>query len=132
MKKDKIIFWIATVIVSGMMLFAAFGYLTNEQIKGGFVHLGFPSYFRVELGVAKGLGAIALLLPMLPVRLKDFVYSGFAITFISAFIAHISSGDPFSVAINPVIFLGVLVVSYIYLHKMRDVQTVRENESQAK
>ena len=30
MKKNKIIYWIATGIVGAMMLFSAFGYLTNE------------------------------------------------------------------------------------------------------
>jgi hypothetical protein len=119
MKKDKIIFWIITGIVSTMMLFSAFNYLTNEVIKGAFVHLGFPSYFRIELAVAKVLGVIVLLLPVIPTRLKDFAYTGFAITFISAFIAHLSSGDPISIAFVPLVFLGILVVSYIYLHKMR-------------
>lgn len=117
MKKDKILFWIATGIVSIMMLFAAFSYFTNKETKGAFVYLGFPSYFRIELGVAKALGAIALLLPLIPNRLKEFAYFGFAITFISAFIAHLSSGDPFSVAFGPLVFLGILVVSYIYLQK---------------
>jgi hypothetical protein len=123
MKKDKIIFWITTGGVSVMMLFAAFSYLTNEEIKVGFVHLGFPSYFRIELGIAKALGAIALLLPITPNRLKEFAYFGFTITFISAFIAHVSSGDPVSVAIAPMVCLVILVVSYIYLHKTRILQT---------
>jgi len=123
MKKDKIFFWISTVIVSAMMLFSAFNYLTNEVMKAGFVHLGFPSYFRIELAIAKILGAIVLILPGIPTRVKDFAYTGFAITFISAFIAHLSSGDPVSVALMPVIFMVIMVVSYIYFHKTRKLQT---------
>lgn len=123
MKKDKIIFWITSGIVSAMMLFSAFNYLTNEGMKEAFVHLGFPSYFRIELAIAKILGAIVLILPLIPNRLKEFAYTGFAITFISAFIAHISSGDPISVAFMPVVFLAILVVSYIYFHKTRKLQT---------
>jgi len=119
MKKDKIIFWITTGIVSVMMLFSAFNYLTNEVMKGAFVHLGFPSYFRIELAVAKILGAIVLVLPLIPNRIKEFAYFGFAITFVSAFIAHLSSGDPVSVALMPVGFVVILVVSYIYSHKTR-------------
>jgi len=121
-KKDKIIFWITTGIVSVMMLFSAFNYFTNEEIKGAFVHLGFPSYFRIELGVAKVLGAIALLLPIIPNRFKEFAYVGFTITFISAFIAHLSSGDPVSVAVAPVVFLVILVVSYIFFNKQSNLQ----------
>jgi len=123
MKKDKIIFWTTTGIVFVMMLFAAFNYLTNEEIKVSFVRLGFPSYFRIELALAKAMGAIALLLPAIPFRLKEFAYFGFAITFISAFIAHLSSGDPIQVAFAPLVFLVILVVSYIYLQKTRKLQT---------
>jgi hypothetical protein len=91
-------------------------------MKVAFVHLGFPSYFRIELAIAKILGAIVLILPLIPNRLKEFAYTGFAITFVSAFIAHISSGDPVSVALMPVVFLVILVVSYIYFHKTRKVK----------
>jgi hypothetical protein len=123
MKKEKMFFWITTGLVSVMMLFSVYSYLTNQVMKSGFVHLGFPSYFRIELAVAKFWGVIVLLIPIIPTRLKDFAYTGFAITFISAFIAHLSSGDPISVAFVPLVFLGILVVSYIYLHKMRKLQT---------
>ncbi len=122
MKKNKIIFWLTTGLVSIMMLFAAFNYLTNPEIKGAFTHLGFPSYFRVELATAKVLGVIALLLPIIPAKLKQFAYFGFAITFVSAFIAHISSGDPVNAAIMPIVFLALLVVSYIYFPKVKTVK----------
>ena len=118
MKKDKIIFWITTGLVSLMMLYSAYSYLTNEQIKGAFVHLGFPPYFRIELAVAKTLGAIALVLPFIPNLVRAFAYIGFGITFISAFIAHVSSGDPFSYAVMPLIFLALLAISYNYSHKL--------------
>ena len=86
-------------------------------MKDGFIHLGFPVYFRIELAIAKLLGAVVLILPMIPARIKDFAYTGFAITFTSAFIAHQSSGDAISIAIMPLLFLGILAVSYIYYHK---------------
>jgi hypothetical protein len=124
MKRNKIIFWITTVIVSAMMLYSAFNYLTNEVMKGAFVHLGFPSYFRIELAVAKILGAIVLILPLIPGRLKEFAYFGFAITFISAFIAHISSGDHFSVAVAPLVFLGILATSYWHFRRIVLTQQV--------
>lgn len=119
MKKDKIIFWVTTGIVSLMMLFSAFNYLTNEEIKTAFIHLGFPSYFRIELAIAKILGALVLVLAIVPVSIRQFVYSGFAITFVSAFIAHLSSDDSISIAIMPIIFLLLLSVSYIYSQKLK-------------
>ncbi len=118
MKKNRIIYWIATGILGAMMLFSAFGYFTNEEMKAAFVHLGFPGYFRIELAIAKIIGVVVLLIPLIPKEIKDMAYVGFAITFISAFIAHTSSGDPLSVAIMPLIFLGILVVSFIYNNKL--------------
>ena len=55
-------------------------------------HLGFPSYFRIELSWAKFLGIVMLLAPV-PARLKEWAYAGFAITLVSALIAHVAVGD---------------------------------------
>ena len=101
-----------------MMLFAAFSYFICQMVKEGFVHPGFTTYLRIELGTAKILGIIALLLPMIPAKIKKFPYSGFTITFISAFIAHLSSGDPVRIAIKTVVALVILIVSYIYYTKI--------------
>ena len=119
MKTNKIIYWVSTALISVMMLFAGYAYFTSPMAKTGFQHLGFPDYFRVELGVAKVLGAIALLLPWIPGKIKEFAYSGFAIVLVSAFIAHLSSGDPLTVAFNPVMALIFLVVSYITYSKLK-------------
>lgn len=112
--KNKIIYWTTTGIITAMMLFSAFGYFTNPDMKAAFVHLGFPDYFRIELGVFKILGALALILPIVSDKIKSFAYFGFALTFVSAFIAHIASGDPISVAAAPIVFLSILGVSHYY------------------
>ena len=119
MKTHKIIFWITTAIVSLMMLYSAYQYLTTEEMKAAFTHLGFPDYFRIELAVAKLFGALILLIPAVPKSLKEFTYAGFAIVFVSAFIAHMSNRDPMSYAMAPVIFLILLIVSYIYYSKLK-------------
>src|SRR5258708_34238734 len=105
MKKNMIIYWTSTAIVAGMMLFSGFSYLTNEEMKGAFVHLGFPSYLRVELATAKIVGALALIIPAIPFTIKQFAYFGFALTFVSAFLAHVSVGDSANYAVMPLIFL---------------------------
>jgi hypothetical protein len=112
--KNKIIYWTTTGIITAMMLFSAFGYFTSPDMKAAFVHLGFPDYFRIELGVLKVLGAFALILPIVSDKIKSFAYFGFALTFVSAFIAHIASGDPISVAAAPIVFLCILGVSHYY------------------
>lgn len=59
-----------------------------------FARLGFPAgFFRVELSWAKVAGVAALLIPMVPGRLKEWAYAGFAINLVSALIAHISISD---------------------------------------
>ena len=113
-KTNKIIYWATTAIISAMMLFIAFGYFTNADMQAAFVHLGFPSYFRIELGILKVLGAFALILPMVSDKIKSFAYFGFVLTFVSGFIAHFASGDPISATIMPIVFLMILAVSYYY------------------
>lgn len=119
MNKNKIIYWATTAIISAMMVFSAYGYFSNPDMKVAFVHLGFPDYFRIELGVLKVLGALVLILPQVSDKIKSFAYFGFALTFVSAFIAHLASGDPMSVATTPIIFLVILGVSYYYQDKFK-------------
>ena len=85
---------------------------------GIYQHLGFPQYFRRELGVAKIVGVILLLIPAVPVKIKDWVYAGFGITLVSGAIAHFSSGDHFGYIVNVFFWLALLVVSYIYWQKL--------------
>ncbi len=129
MKTLKIVYWVSTAIVVLMMIYAAWSYLTNNQVKQAFIHLGFPGYFRIELAIAKIIGAVVLLAPFKR-RIKEWAYVGFAIVFISALIAHLSSGDPASVYIMPVIFLFILLVSYISYLKIGGNATVETHGSE--
>jgi uncharacterized membrane protein YphA (DoxX/SURF4 family) len=118
MKTIKITYWITTAIVALMMTYSCYAYLTLPTAPQGFQHLGFPSYFRVELAFAKLIGAALLLLP-LAARIKEWAYAGFTFTFVSAFIAHTASGDPASRWMMPLIFLVLLAVSYSTYHKLQ-------------
>jgi len=116
MKTTKIIYYSSTGLISLAMLFSTYAYLTKPELKGAFQHLGFPDYFRIELAVAKCMAAIAI---WLPVRLlKEAAYIGLAISFVSAAIAHIASGDPTGHIIYPLVVLAILIVSYITHNKM--------------
>jgi hypothetical protein len=127
MKKDKIIYWTTTGIVGAVMVFSIITFVFNDHFpfpngpEGAFVHLGLPNYFKIELTTAKIFGVLALLIPATPRKLKEFAYFGFAITLLSAGIAHFSVGDArLSVLfiIDPFIFFGILVVSYRYFNKL--------------
>ena len=87
-----IAFWIVTVAFCLQMAFTAYAELRLPQVAEAFTHLGFPSYFRVELSWAKVVGVVLLLAPV-PARLKEWAYAGFAFDLGSAIIAHLSVGD---------------------------------------
>jgi hypothetical protein len=123
MKTLKITYWITTAIVALMMLFSAYMYLNAPMVQQSFHRLGFPDYLRVELAIAKIIGVVLLLIPV--ARVKEWAYAGFAITFISAFVAHTESGDPSSIRIMPVIFLILLAVSYYTYYKRSHLQQVK-------
>lgn len=86
-------FWISTALFALQMSFTAYAQLQLPQVAGAFAHLGFPAYFRVELSWAKLAGVAALLVPMAPARIKEWAYAGFAITLVSALIAHLVVGE---------------------------------------
>jgi hypothetical protein len=100
-----------------VMVWSAYNFAFNPAMKGAFAHLGLPNWFRIELTTAKALGAFALLIPMVPSRIKEFAYFGFAITLISAAIAHLSSGDSVYFEIGHSTFFISLTISYLYYHK---------------
>jgi len=85
-------FWIVTALFCLQIGFTAYAQLRLPQVAEAFTHLGFPDYFRVELSWAKLLGVMLLLAPV-PARLKEWAYAGFAVTLVSALIAHLAVGD---------------------------------------
>jgi hypothetical protein len=122
MKHMNIIYWVATALTSIMTAMAGIMYFTDPNVAIGFGHLGFPDYFRQELGIAKLIAAVVIILPMVPLRVKEWAYIGLGITFVSAFIAH-AAVDGASTGIAPLVSLALLAVSYIYLHKRQATMT---------
>jgi hypothetical protein len=88
MKKDKIIFWIATLIIFIMEGIMPALTSQTELAKQGIRHLGYPGYFGNALIVFKVLGVFALVAPQIPKRVKEWAYAGFAFNFIFATISH--------------------------------------------
>jgi len=108
----KITYWLTTGLVALLSLFAAFAYLSGSpQAVQGFAHVGYPQQLRVILGIAKLLGAIALVAPGLA-RVKEWAYAGFAFAWISACVAHYLANDG-AQAFMPLVLLVLLVISYV-------------------
>ncbi len=107
-----IVYWASTGLVAAMALLSTYFYLTGSpSAVQGFTHVGYPQQLRVLLGVAKLLGAIALVIPSWP-RLKEWAYAGFTFAWIAAFFAHYLAKDG-GQAFMPLILLALLAVSYV-------------------
>lgn len=108
----KVIYWLTTGLLAAMSAFAGFAYLSGSpQAVQGFAHVGYPPQLRVLLGIAKPLGAIALVIPGLP-KLKEWAYAGFTFAWIAAFVAHYLAKDG-PRAYMPLVLLVLLAISYL-------------------
>ena len=126
-KKNTIIYWISTGIIALFELSGAF-FINSEMAKEGTRHLGLPEWFRWEVSIGHIIGGILLIVPIHK-RIKEWVYVAFGIDFISATIAYLSV-DGFGMnALSPVIMFGLLVVSYIYYHKIQRQKELIKNRS---
>lgn len=119
MKKQKIIFWSATIFIflfEGLMP-GLTGH--TEMAKEGIRHLGYPEYFGTVFVVFKVIGAFILIIPAIPARLKEWAYAGFSFDFAFAFIS-IWVVDGFGVPVLlPLVVWAILMLSYISYHKLR-------------
>jgi DoxX-like family len=122
MKKTKIIYWVTTSIIflwEGIM--PALTSHTQVAVEG-IRHLGYPDYFRVMLTVFKVLGSLALILPMVGARYKEWAYAGLGITLISATISHWAvDGFNNGQTLFPIVIFLILAVSYVQYHKLQSL-----------
>jgi len=115
MKYDKTISLIVPALISFFMLFSAY---VSETRAVEFAHLGFPNYFRIELTMAKVIGALLLLIPQVPARIKEWIYVCFGVVLISAAIAKFNSGYPMMGVVEPMIVFTIMVGSLLTLNKL--------------
>ncbi len=120
MKKEKIIFWTATTIIA--LFEGVMPALTSQTAlaKEGIRHLGYPEYFGNALVVFKVLGVLALIIPQVPNRVKEWAYAGFAFDFIFATISHAAVDGIHVQTFFPMVVFAILAVSYIYYHKLNN------------
>lgn len=107
-KRNKIIYWIATIWLSlGMLSSAIVQLLKMEEEIAFIIELGYPVYFLTLLGILKILGVVTLLIPRFPL-LKEWAYAGFSFAMVGAAYSHIASGT--TNEIFPSLFLLTLTI----------------------
>lgn len=121
MKKNKIIFWTATTIIALMeaVMPITTWILAPEYMTFGTKALNYPDYFAYSLAIAKVLGVVAITYPKTPARLKEWAYAGLSFTLTFAFISHACVDKNIGFMLMPLVFLGILMVSYVYYQKIQ-------------
>ncbi len=119
MKKTKITYWTGTIII--FLMEGLMPALTSqtELAKEGIRHLGYPEYFGNALVVFKILGTLALIIPKVPNRIKEWAYAGFAFDFIFACLSHWAVDGFGGQTLFPLFFLAILITSYISYERLR-------------
>jgi len=110
MKRDKIIYYVATGLLSLIMIMSAGMYFfKNPMVQETFTKLGHPTYIIYPLAILKLLGLVAIW-TRTSVWLKEWAYAGYFFNAILAAAAHLSVDDGESGAAIAVLIL--ILTSY--------------------
>jgi uncharacterized membrane protein YphA (DoxX/SURF4 family) len=127
-KRNKIIYWIATIWLSLGML--STGAMQLFHVKGdgpgsldSMMQLGYPVYFVTILGICKILGVVTLLIPRFPL-LKEWAYAGFFFMMSGAVYTHIAAGNAMTETFPSLLLLILAIVSWYFRPSDRKVVSV--------
>lgn len=112
--RNKIIYWIATALLSFGMLGSGVSQILHvKEMDELITHIGFPLYFIYIIGVWKILGVIAILIPKFKL-LKEWAYAGFFFLLTGALISHLAMGDEGKAIFGPLFQTMFVVVSWYF------------------
>ncbi len=124
-KRNKIIYWVATVwLALGMASTGIVQLMGMEEEVAMMDHLGYPIYFLTIIGIWKLLGVVALLIPRFPL-LKEWAYAGFAFTMIGAIASHLAVGDAAVDLFGPTLLLALSIISWYFRPASRKTTTIQ-------
>lgn len=116
MQREKRIYWVITIITMSLIVLPSY-FAPREYLIETIRRMQFPSYFGLELDILKIVGAIIILVPLIPVMFKEWSYVGFGILLLSASLAHWLVDGP-AKGIAPLIPFAILCSSYYYFRKL--------------
>lgn len=113
-KRNKIIYWIATIwLALGMTSTGIVQIIKLKEEVDMMTHLGYPLYFLTLIGVWKILGVIAILIPKFPL-LKEWTYAGFFFAMSGAIFSHLSVGDDAIALFGPTLLIVLTIISWYF------------------
>jgi hypothetical protein len=113
-RRDKIIYWVATLWLSlGMVSTGVVQLMKMPEEVENFTSLGYPGYLMTIIGTWKILGVATLLIPRVPV-LKEWAYAGFFFAMTGAVISHLISGHGGKEIFGPMLLLVLTVISWYF------------------
>lgn len=118
MKKQKMIYWVSTIIL-GFIIIPGIFFMNTEFALAGPRHLGIPNWLRLEVGIANFIAGLVLVIPYVKGWIKEQAYIGLGFTYLSALIGHMTIDGFGTSAAQAIVFFLLLLTSYIYYHKMR-------------
>ena len=124
-KRNKIIYWVATVwLALGMTSTAIVQLIKMDEEVTNFTDLGYPIYLMTLLGVWKLLGVFAILIPKYPL-LKEWAYAGFFFAMSGAVISHIAVQDAAITLFGPILLLVLTVISWYFRPAERRINAIK-------
>ena len=113
-KRDKIIYWVATLwLALGMVSTGMVQLVKMKEEVDNFSSLGYPAYLMTIIGGWKLLGVVTVLMPKFPL-LKEWAYAGFFFAMTGAVISHLISGHGGKEIFGPMLLLVLTVISWYF------------------
>jgi uncharacterized membrane protein YphA (DoxX/SURF4 family) len=120
-KRNKIIYWIATIwLALGMLSTGIVQLLKLKEEVDMMTNLGYPLYFLTLLGIWKILGVVAVLIPKFPL-LKEWAYAGFFFAMSGAVFSHVANGDGAKDFFGPLLLIILTFVSWYFRPEDRKI-----------
>ncbi len=113
-RRDKIVYWIATIWLSLGMVSTGFVQIIHlEEEATKMKALGYPLYFLTIIGIWKILGVVAVIVPKFPL-LKEWAYAGFFFVMSGAIFTHLAVGDKAVEFFGPSLLLILTIISWYF------------------
>ena len=125
-KRNKIIYWVATILFSfGMLASGIQQVMRTQAMVDILTKLGYPPYFMTILGIWKILGVVAILIPGFKL-VKEWAYAGFFFVMTGALISHLIVGDGGKAILGPLFQTVFIILSWYFRPANRKISLVNE------